>query len=270
MTRVIAIANQKGGVGKTAVAVNLPVFLTAFGKKVLLVDTDPQANATFSLGIKPRDLNDSLYEAIMGTISPREIIRRTPFLSFDIMPTSHNLSGANIELVSMENREFKLKEVIDMVKNDYDFVIIDCPPSLGILTLNALVACDEVIIPVQAEYLAMEGLGQLVYNVKMINENLERNIKILGALITMYTRKNRLSQKIARDLRRTFPGYVFDTIIPRTVSLSESPVFGRTILRHSPNSSAVHAFRELAREIVNKANKEALRDNKIKGYPNLI
>ncbi|MDD5568859.1 MAG: AAA family ATPase [Candidatus Pacebacteria bacterium] len=250
MSRVIAIANQKGGVGKTAVAVNLPVFLTAFGKKVLLVDTDPQANATFSLGINPRELGASLYEALLGQISPREIIKRTQFLAFDIMPTSHNLAGANIELVNMQYREFKLKEVIDMVKDDYDFVLIDCPPSLGILTLNALVAADEVLIPVQSEYLAMEGLGQLISNIKLINENLERNIKILGALLTMYVRKNKVSQKIAKDLRRTFPGYVFDTVIPRTVSLSESPIYGRTILRHSPNSRAVHAFRELAREII--------------------
>ncbi|HOS87874.1 MAG TPA: AAA family ATPase [Candidatus Pacearchaeota archaeon] len=259
MSRVIAIANQKGGVGKTAVAVNLPVFLTALGKKVLLVDVDPQANATFSLGIKPRDLRDSLYEAMMGTISPREIIRRTPFLAYDIMPTSHNLAGANVELITMENREFKLKDVIDMVKDDYDYVLIDCPPSLGILTLNGLVASDEVLIPVQAEYLALEGLSQLLYNVKMINENLERNIKILGALLTMYSRKNLVSQKIAKDLRRTFPGYVFEAVIPRTVALSESPIYGRTILRHSPNSAAVHAFRELAREIVDKENKELLR-----------
>jgi chromosome partitioning protein len=146
-----------------------------------------------------------------------------------------------------------------MVKDDYDYVLIDCPPSLGILTLNGLVASDEVLIPVQAEYLALEGLSQLLYNVKMINENLERNIKILGALLTMYSRKNLVSQKIAKDLRRTFPGYVFEAVIPRTVALSESPIYGRTILRHSPNSAAVHAFRELAREIVDKENKELLR-----------
>jgi chromosome partitioning protein len=252
MTRVIAIANQKGGVGKTAIAVNLPVFLTAFGKKVLLVDTDPQANATFSMGIKPRDLNVSLYEALLGQISPKDIIKKTQFLAFDIMPTSYNLAGANIELVNMENREFRLKDVIDRVKDDYDFVIIDCPPSLGILTLNALIAADEVLIPVQCEYLAMEGLGQLLHNVKLINENMDRDIKILGSVMTMYNRKNRVSMTIAKDLRRSFPGYVFDTVIPRVVALSESPVTGRTILRHSPNSKAVHAFRELAREIISK------------------
>ena len=252
MNRVIAIANQKGGVGKTAIAVNLPVFLTAFGKKVLLVDVDPQANATFSLGIKPKDLSVSLYEALLGQISPKEIIKRTPFLAFDIMPTSYNLAGANIELINLKDREFKLKETLDKIKNEYDFVLIDCPPSLGILTVNGLVAADEVLIPVQCEYLALEGLEQLLSNIKLINENLERNIKVLGSVLTMYNRRNKVSQKIARDLRRTFPGYVFDTIIPRTVALSESPISGKTILRSAPNSSAVHAFRELAREIIGK------------------
>lgn len=252
MTRVIAIANQKGGVGKTAIAVNLPVFLTAFGKKVLLVDIDPQANATFSMGIKPKELPVSLYEALVDHVNPRDIIKKTPFLAFDIMPTSHNLAGANIELVNMENREFKLKEVLDAVKDEYDIVLIDCPPSLGLLTLNALIAADEVLIPVQCEYLALEGLGQLLQNVKLINDNLGKSIKVLGAVLTMYNRKNKVCSGIARDLRRTFPGYVFDTIIPRVVALSESPATGKTILRHSPNSRAVHAFRELAREIIAK------------------
>ena len=250
MGKIISIVNQKGGVGKTTTALNLGAYLAYLGKLVLLVDIDPQANATFSMGIKPRDLSVSLYEAILGQTDPRDIIKKTPFLAFDIMPTSYNLAGANIELVNMENREFKLKEVLDTVKDQYDFIIIDCPPSLGLLTLNALIAADEVLIPVQCEYLALEGLEQLLYNVKLINENLERNIKVLGAVMTMYNRKNIVSQKIAKDLRRTFPGYVFDTVIPRVVALSESPVTGKTILRHSPNSRAVHAFRELAREII--------------------
>ncbi|MDD5555572.1 MAG: AAA family ATPase, partial [Candidatus Pacebacteria bacterium] len=194
----------------------------------------------------------SLYEALLGQISPKEIIKRTPFLAFDLMPTSYNLAGANIELINLKDREFRLKEILDKVKNDYDFVLVDCPPSLGILTINGLVAADEVLIPVQCEYLALEGLEQLLSNIKLINDNLERDIKILGSVLTMYNRRNKVSQKIAKDLRRTFPGYVFDTIIPRTVALSESPIGGKTILRSAPNSSAVHAFRELAREIIGK------------------
>lgn len=252
MTKVIAIANQKGGVGKTAVAVNLPVFLTAFGKKVLLIDIDPQANATFSLGINPKNVSVSTYDSLVGEISPREIIRRTSFLAYDIMPASHDLAGATIELINMENREFKLKEVVDMIRGDYDYIFIDCPPSLGLLTLNALVASDEVLVPVQCEYLSVEGLGQLLDNVSLINTNLNLDIKITGAVLTMYTRKSILCQKIAKDIRRTFPGYVFDTIIPRTIDLAEAPIHGRTILRSAPNSIAVHTFRELARELIQK------------------
>ncbi|MFA5080187.1 MAG: AAA family ATPase [Candidatus Paceibacterota bacterium] len=253
MSKVIAIANQKGGVGKTAVAVNLPVFLTAFGKRVLLVDMDPQANATFSLGLNPKKLSSSVYDALVGQISPREVIKKTTFLAYDIMPAAHDLAGATIELIDMENREFRLREVIDMVKDNYDFVFIDCPPSLGILTLNALTACDEVIIPMQCEYLSLEGLGQLLDNVALINKNLELDIKIMGAILTMYARKSTLCQKIARDVRRTFPGYVFDAIIPRTIDLAEAPIYGRTILRSAPNSIAIHAFRGLAKEIIEKS-----------------
>ena len=252
MSKVIAIANQKGGVGKTAVAVNLPVFLTAFGKKVLLVDMDPQANATFSLGLDPKKLSSSVYDALIGQISPREVIKRTSFLAYDIMPATHDLAGATVELIDMDNREFRLKEVIDMVKDNYDYVFIDCPPSLGILTLNALIACDEVLVPMQCEYLSLEGLGQLLHNVSLINDNLNLNIRIMGAVLTMYARKSMLCQKIAKDVRRSFPGYVFDAVIPRTIDLAEAPISGRTILRSAPTSIAIHAFRALAREIIEK------------------
>lgn len=252
MSKVIAIANQKGGVGKTAVAVNLPVFLTAFGKKVLLIDMDPQANATFSLGLDPKKLSSSVYDALVGQISPREVIKRTSFLAYDIMPTSHDLAGATVELVDMDNREFRLKEVVDMVKDNYDYVFIDCPPSLGILTLNALIASDEVLVPMQCEYLSLEGLGQLLDNVNLINDNLNLDIKIMGAVLTMYARKNMLCQTIAKDVRRSFPGYVFDAIIPRTIDLAEAPISGRTILRSAPNSIAIHAFRALAKEVIEK------------------
>lgn len=250
MTKVISIANQKGGVGKTAVAVNLPVFLTAFGKKVLLVDIDPQANATFSLGINPKKVTISTYDVLTEQISPREAIKKTSFLAYDIMPASHDLAGATIELINMQDREFKLREAIDMVKGAYDYVFIDCPPSLGLLTLNALVASDEVLIPVQCEYLSVEGLGQLIDNIALINNNLELDIRITGAVLTMYAKNSNLCQKVAKDIRRNFPGYVFDTVIPRTIDIAEAPVHGRTVLRSAPNSVAVHTFRELARELI--------------------
>jgi len=250
MSKVICIANQKGGVGKTIIASNLPVFLTAYGKKVLLIDVDPQANATFSLGLKPKALATSVYNALMGQLSPMETIRNTGFMGFDIMPGSQDLAGANVEMVNMKNREFKLKELVDRVKDNYDYVIIDSPPSLGMLTLNALVASDEVLIPVQCEYLALEGLGQLLETVDMINKNLNRDIKIRGAILTMYNRQNKLSQMVAKEVRRNFPGYVFDAVIPRTVVLSEVPFYGRTVLRYAPDSKASQSFRELAQELI--------------------
>ncbi|MDD2547910.1 MAG: AAA family ATPase [Candidatus Pacebacteria bacterium] len=252
MTRVIAVANQKGGVGKTSIAVNLPVFLTAYGKRVLLVDFDSQANATFSLGIDPNTLRKSVYEAILGEVHPQEVIKRTVFLGYDVLPTSHDLAGAAVELVNMKDREYRLKKVIDSVKNNYDLVFIDCPPSLGLPTLNALVAADDVIIPVQAEFLSIEGLSQLLSNIKLINENLDRDIQIMGAVLTMYLRRNKVSQEVEKELRRNFEDYVFDAIIPRATVLAESPRYGRTILRHAPNSKAVNAFRELAEEFIRK------------------
>ncbi|MDD4662140.1 MAG: AAA family ATPase [Candidatus Pacebacteria bacterium] len=252
MTKVIAVANQKGGVGKTSIAVNLPVFLTAYGKRVLLVDFDSQANSTFSLGIDPKTIRKSVYEAILGEIHPKEAIKRTVFLGYDILPTSHDLAGASIDLVTMKDREFRLKKVIDSVKDNYDLVFIDCPPSLGLPTLNALVAADEVLIPVQAEYLSIEGLGQLTSNIKLINDNLDRSIGIIGAVLTMYSRRSKVSRDVEKDLRRNFENYVFDAIIPRASALAESPKYGRTVLRHAPNSKAVSAFRELAEEFIKK------------------
>jgi chromosome partitioning protein len=250
MTRIICVANNKGGVGKTNVSVNLPVFLAALGKKVLLVDFDHQANATFSLGINTRNLPLSIYHALMGQVSPSAIIRKSPFFGYEIMPASPDLAGASVELVNLQNREYKLKEVLEKVKEFYDFILIDSPPSLGPLTVNALCAAKEVLIPVQCEYLALEGLEQLLNTINLVKNNLEQDLKITGALLTMYNRNNKLSRDVAKEIRRNFPGYVFDTVIPRQVSLAEAPRFGKTILQYAPTSQAAKAYRELAEELI--------------------
>jgi chromosome partitioning protein len=251
MSRIIAISNQKGGVGKSSVATNLPVFLAALGKRVLLVDMDSQANATLSLGIAPRKLPLSIYHSLMGQVSPSAIIRKSPFFGYEIMPSSPDLAGATIELVNMEEREFKLNQILEKVKDSYDFILIDSPPSLGLLTLNALCAADEVLIPVQCEYLALEGLEQLLDTITLIQGNLKSDLKIAGALLTMYGRNSRISRDVAKEVRRNFPGYVFDTVIPRQVALAEAPRFGKTILQYAPTSLAAQAYRELAEEIIN-------------------
>lgn len=251
MTRIISIANQKGGVGKSSVATNLPVFLSAQGKRVLLVDMDPQANATLSLGIDPKRLPLSIYHALMEQISPTAIIRKSAFFGYEVMPASSDLAGATVELVNLPNREFKLFQVLEKVKDGYDFIIIDSPPSLGLLTVNALCASKEILIPVQCEYLALEGLGQLLETINLVKNNLEKEITIVGALLTMYNRGSRLSREIAKEMRRNFPGYVFDAVIPRQVALAEAPKFGKTILQYAPTSQAARAYKELAEELIN-------------------
>jgi len=251
MVRIICIINNKGGTGKTTTAVNLPVFLAALGKRVLLVDFDHQANATFSLGIHPQNLPLSIYHALMGQVSPSAIIRKSPFFGYEIMPSSPDLAGATIELVSLQDREFKLRDTLDKVKDSYDFIFIDSPPSLGPLTINALCASNEVLIPVQCEYLALEGLEQLLNTINLVKSNLEQDLKITGALLTMYNRNNKLSREVAKEIRRNFPGYVFDTVIPRQVALAEAPRSGKTILQYAPTSLAAKAYRELAEEFIN-------------------
>lgn len=261
MVRIISIANNKGGVGKTNVSYNLPVFLAALGKKVLLVDFDHQANATYSLGINPKELPLSIYHALTDQVSPLAIIRQSPFFGYDIMPSSPDLAGASVELVGVKNREFKLRQLLDSVKESYDFVIIDSPPSLGLLTINALCASDEVLIPVQSEYLALEGLEQLLSTVDLVRKNLGRDLKITGAVLTMYNRNNKLSREVAKKMRRDFPGYVFEAVIPRAVALAEAPRFGKTILQYAPVSRATMAYRELAEELIEVESKENKENN---------
>lgn len=250
MACIISFCNQKGGVGKTTTAMNTAVYLVAHGKTVLLVDADPQANATSGVGVSPNALKQSLYDALVHDAEPKLIIRRTKVLGLDLLPSSSDLAGANVELVKMRAREFRLKEVLKKVAYDYDYIIIDSPPSLGLLTINALVASHKVIIPVQCEYYSLEGLADLLKTIALINKNLKANVAVMGTLFTMYDRKSRLNRAVEKEIRRKFPGYVFDTMIPRNISLAESPSFGKTILQYNPYSHGAKAYRRLAGEIL--------------------
>ncbi len=251
MARVISVVNAKGGVGKSTTAVNLGAYLAALGKYVLLVDLDPQANATVGVGVNWRTLDKHLYHSLAEFIAPEEIIRKTGLFGYDILPAAPALAGATIELVNVERREWRLYDLLRNIRTNYDYIIVDSPPSLGLLTLNGLVAAEEVIIPVQCEYYALEGLGQLLETINLIRDNLGRDIKIKGALLTMYDRRQKLSREVVKEVRRNFPGYVFSAVIPRAVSLAEAPSFGKTILQHAPFSPGSNAYRELAQEIIN-------------------
>lgn len=251
MAQILSLVNQKGGVGKSTTAINLSCYLAALGKYVLLVDIDPQANATSGIGINPESISSSLYNSLIGDISPERNIRQTGIFGYDLLPASSNLAGATVELVNLENREFKLYQLLRRIRTNYDYILIDCPPSLGLLTINGLVAADEIIIPVQCEYYALEGLGNLMRTIDLIKENLERDLKIKGALLTMYDRRNRLSRQVRKEMERNFPEYVFETVIPRCVKLAEAPSFGQTILQYDSRSKGAKAYKQLAEELIN-------------------
>jgi len=251
MTRIISFCNNKGGVGKTTSAVNLPVFLAAMGKRVLLVDFDPQANATLSLGVNPKKLPLSVYQALIGQTSPQSIIRNTPFFDYELMPSSPDLAGAQMELANQEGWQSRLNGVLEDAKQEYDYVFIDSPPSLGLLTMNIIVASDEIMIPVQSEYLALEGLEQLLDTIELVKQRSGKELDFIGAFLTMYDRRKRLSQQAAKRIRRNFPNHVFDAVIPQSVSLAEAPKFRKTILQHDPHSRATKAYRQLAEEVNN-------------------
>lgn len=250
MARIIALANQKGGVGKSTSAQGLSAFLAALGKKVLVVDFDSQANTTSGFGLDPRSLEESVYDVLIGRVAPIHAIKTTQILSIDLMPAAPALAGATIEMVDVPGREYKLKEALDSVRRKYDFIIIDSPPSIGILTINALTAAGKVIIPVQSEYYALEGLADLLRTIQMVNTNLKTRVAVMGALLTMYDRKSRLHRAVEKEIRRKFPGYVFRTVIPRNVSLAEAPSFGKTILQYDPYSHGAKAYRQLAEEVL--------------------
>ncbi len=250
MARVIAICNAKGGVGKTTTAINLSSYLAALGKYVLLVDMDAQANATTGLGVHVADNGSNVYHSLVSDLNPQLSIKKTSLFGFDILPAAQSLAGATVELVSMEERETRLKKVLNPIRHNYDYIIIDCPPSLGLLTVNALAASERVIIPVQCEYYALEGLGQLLKTVDLVKQGLNPDLQVLGVLLTMYDRRNQLSNQVLNEVSKNFPGRVFNAVIPRTVSLAESPSFGKTILQFDPDSKAARAYRQLAEEVI--------------------
>jgi chromosome partitioning protein len=250
MAQIISIVNQKGGVGKTTTAVNLGAALALLGKFVLLVDVDPQANATSGLGIDRDKLEKSVYEVLLGEALFKDIILNTNIQGYKIAPASASLAGVNVEFVNLEKREWKLYDALLEVRNNFDYIIIDCPPSLGLLTVNSLTAADEILIPVQAEYYALEGLGQLLQTISLVQENLKPDLKILGAVITMYDSRVGLSESVLRELYQYFPNRIFRSVIPRTVRLAEAPSFGKTIFEYDHKSKGAKAYFKLAKEIL--------------------
>ncbi|MFA6995106.1 MAG: AAA family ATPase [Patescibacteria group bacterium] len=250
MSKILAIVNQKGGVGKTTTAVNIGAYLAHLGKQVLLVDIDPQANATSGLGIDHRNLEAGVYEALIGTKELLSVIKRTVQSGLKIAPATISLAGAGVELVGLDNREFRLANILEEVKKDFDYIIIDGPPSLGLLTINSLVAADEVLIPIQSEYYALEGLSQLLETIGLVQNNLKPSLGIMGAIITMFDRRNKLSESVMGELYQYFPNRIFRSVIPRSVRLAEAPSYGRSILHYDPKSKGGKAYEGLAKEII--------------------
>jgi len=252
MARVITICNAKGGVGKTTTATNLSAYAAAMGRYVLLVDMDPQANATTGVGVAAKD--PSIYHSFVNDQNPLHLIKKTSIFGFDILPASQSLAGATVELVTMDEREYRLKKILNQIRTNYDYILIDCPPSLGLLTVNALVASEHVIIPVQCEYFALEGLGQLLNTINLVRQGLNPDLQVLGVLLTMYDKRTQLSRQVLNEVNKNFPGRIFNSVIPRLVSLAEAPSFGKTILQFDPGSRAARAYRQLAEEVIRLTN----------------
>jgi len=254
MGKVIAIANQKGGVGKTTSAINLAACLAVLEHKTLLIDSDPQANATSGVGFDPRNIKVSIYECIVDEIDPKTIVLNTSTPNLDLIPAHIDLVGAEIEMINIPHREKMMGNVINKIKDDYEFIIIDCSPSLGLITVNALTAADSVIIPVQCEYFALEGLGKLLNTIKIIQSNLNPALDIEGILLTMYDKRLRLSNQVVEEVRLHFKNMVFNTIIQRNTKLGEAPSFGETIIMHDASCKGAVNYLNLAREILHKNN----------------
>lgn len=255
MGKCIAVANQKGGVGKTTTSVNLSSCLAALGKKVLLIDTDPQGNATSGVGIEKETLEKSVYDVIIDEEDISDVIIKTDYSKLWVCPSSIDLAGAEIELVSGENREYRLKKAIGSIIDKYDFVIIDCPPSLGLITLNSFVAAQSIIIPIQCEYYALEGLAQLTKTIRLVKKQLNTNIEIEGVVLTMYDTRTNLSVQVAEEVKKYYGDKLYKSVIPRNVRLSEAPSYGQPINIYDSTSKGSESYLALAREVI-KANKK--------------
>lgn len=251
MGKVISVANQKGGVGKTTTAVNLSALLAKKGKKVLLIDTDPQGNATSGVGVD-KTVSFSVYDVLVDDVEIENTLQLTEMKNLEVCPSNINVAGAEVQLVSKENREYKLKEKIEKIKNDYDYVIIDCPPSLGLVTLNAFTASDSVLIPIQCEYYALEGLGQLINTINLVKKRLNKELVIEGALLTMYDARTNLSNQVVKEVKNYFDDKVYKTVIPRNVKLSEAPSYGMPICMYDARSKGSRCYDKFAKEFLKK------------------
>jgi chromosome partitioning protein len=249
LPRVLAIANQKGGVGKTTTAVNLGAALAELGYRVLVIDLDPQGNATTGLGISHRNVEGSVYDVIMNDTPVEDCVEPTSVRNLFVVPATIDLAGAEIELVPAFSRELKLRRALEEVRNDYDFTLIDCPPSLGLLTVNGLAAADDIIVPIQCEYYALEGLGQLLRNVSLVRSNLNPKLDVRGIVLTMYDARTRLAEQVEQEVRTHFGAKVYRTVVPRTVRISEAPSFGQPVTVFDSSSRGSTAYRELAKEV---------------------
>ena len=255
MGKIISLANQKGGVGKTTTSINLSAALAAQGKRVLLIDADPQANTSSGLGVEIRELDNTIYECLVNGVDPHTAIIQTKTKNLSLIPSHIDLVGAEIEMLNMEQRELLLKKLLQQVRDEYDYILIDCSPSLGLITVNALTASDSVIIPVQCEFFALEGIAKLLNTIKIIKSKLNPSLKIEGFLLTMFDNRLRLSNQVYEEVKRHFGDLVFNTVISRNVRLSEAPSHGLSVLDYDPHSKGAQNYVSLAKEVIKRSNK---------------
>ena len=254
MGKIIAIANQKGGVGKTTTSINLSAALAAQGKKVLIIDTDPQGNTTSGFGVEKNELDNTVYELMLNECTIKECILEDVIPNMDMLPTNVNLAAIEIETIDVANKEYILKNEIDWIKDKYDFILIDCPPSLSMLTVNAMTAADSVLVPIQCEYYALEGLSQLIHTINLVKSRLNENLEMEGVVFTMYDSRTNLSAEVVENVKDNLDEHIFDTVIPRNIRLAEAPSFGQPITVYDPKSAGSVSYLSLAEEII-KANK---------------